>query len=105
MRKETMCFFAKQKLWDTFAWKLADYVGRLAAHGGARIIVREGLAHLSDNKKRGATAIQHGHGQVTPMGVGECVWFQKSFSKHGPRTVYPLSVIDGKVESLCGYTF
>ncbi|GJX14347.1 reverse transcriptase domain-containing protein [Tanacetum coccineum] len=128
-RKE-LCALLRQNM-DVFAWKPADMTGvprHIAEH---RLNVREGCLPIRQ-KKRGQApernkAIQeeveklvdaeimkevHYHSWLSnPVMVKKhdgswrmCVDF-KDLNKACPKDGYPLSEIDWKVESLCGYPF
>ncbi|GKC91123.1 reverse transcriptase domain-containing protein [Tanacetum coccineum] len=93
---------------DIFAWKPADMTGvprHIAEH---RLNVREGCSPVRQ-KKRGQAAdrnqtIQEEVGKLHDDSWRMCIYF-KDLNKACPKDRYPLSEIDWKVESLCGFPF
>ncbi|GJY43460.1 reverse transcriptase domain-containing protein [Tanacetum coccineum] len=128
-RKE-LCTLLGQNL-DVFAWKPADMTGVPRHTAEHRLNVREGCSPIRQ-KKRGQApernkAIQEEVEKLVDAGIMKevhyhnwlsnpvmvkkhdgswrmCVDF-KDLNKACPQDGYPLSEIDWKVESLCGYPF
>ncbi|GJX26220.1 hypothetical protein Tco_0232516 [Tanacetum coccineum] len=128
--RKALCDLLRHNL-DVFAWKPADMTGvprHIAEH---RLNVREGCSPVRQNKRGQAPernkAIQeeveksvdagimkevHYYGWLSnPVMVKKhddswrmCVEF-KDLNNACPKDGYPLSKIDWKVESLCGYPF
>nr|GEW21490.1 reverse transcriptase domain-containing protein [Tanacetum cinerariifolium] len=88
---------------DIFAWKPADMIGvprHIAEH---KLNIREGCLPVRQ-KKRGQAPERNKAIYEEVEKLRMCVDF-KDLNKACPKDGYPLSKIDWKVESLCGYPF
>ncbi|GJW52650.1 reverse transcriptase domain-containing protein [Tanacetum coccineum] len=128
--RNKLCGLLQRNL-DIFAWKPADMTGvprHIAEH---RLNVREGCSPIRQKKRGQATdrnqAIQEEVGKLMEAGIMKEVHYHywlsnpvvvkkhddswrmyvdfKDLNKACPKDGYPLSEIDWKVESLCGFSF
>nr|GEU48380.1 reverse transcriptase domain-containing protein [Tanacetum cinerariifolium] len=90
-----LCSVLKKNL-DIFAWQPSDMTGVPRSIAEHRLNIREGYSPVRQKKK----VMVKNHGGSWRM----CVDFT-DLNNACPQDCYPLSEIDWKVESLCGYTF
>nr|GEZ63129.1 reverse transcriptase domain-containing protein [Tanacetum cinerariifolium] len=100
-----LCSILKKNL-DIFAWKPSYMKGVPRSVDKHQLNIREGYLPVRDHE-RGLLprlAIQSSHGKETRRQLMDVLRFHR-FEQGLSAGFYPLSKIDWKVESLCGYPF